>query len=147
MKRHVDLVGLLYQLWGGMSLLLSVSLLSTGVAATAIGAAVAPAASSGKVTAGIVAAVFFVLAGAGLVFGLVHIWIGTRLRRFREWARAFAIVLAAVDLVLVPFGTGLGVYTLWALLNEQSKPLFDSTSAGPPFPSASTDRNGPAASR
>jgi hypothetical protein len=125
MRKHVDLVGLLFVLWGGMSLLLSVSLLSTGIAATAIGAAVVPAASSGKVTAGIVAAVFFVLAAAGLVFGVIHVWIGTRLRRFREWARAFAIVLAVVDLVLIPFGTGLGVYTLWALLNTQSKPLFE----------------------
>jgi hypothetical protein len=59
------------------------------------------------------------------VFGLVHVWIGTRLRRFREWARAFAIVLAVVDLALIPFGTGLGIYTLWALLNAQSKPLFE----------------------
>ena len=125
MRKHVDLVGLLFVLWGGMSLLLSVSLVSIGIAATAIGAAAAPAASGGKVTAGIVAAVFFVLAGAGLVFGAVHVWIGTRLRRFREWARAFAIVLAVVDLVLIPFGTGLGVYTLWALLNAESKPLFD----------------------
>ncbi len=124
MRRHVDLVGLLFVLWGGMSLLLSVSLLSTGIAATAIGAA-APATASGKVAAGIVAAVFFVLAAVGIVFGAVHIWIGTRLRRFREWARAFAIVLAAVDLVLIPFGTGLGIYALWSLLHEQSKPLFE----------------------
>jgi hypothetical protein len=53
------------------------------------------------------------------------VWIGTRLRRFREWARAFAIVLAAVDLVLIPFGTALAIYTFWALLNAQSKPLFE----------------------
>jgi sterol desaturase/sphingolipid hydroxylase (fatty acid hydroxylase superfamily) len=125
MRKHVDLVGLLFVLWGGMSLLLSVSLVSIGIAATAIGAAAAPAASGGKVTAGIVAAVFFVLAAAGLVFGAVHVWIGTRLRRFREWARAFAIVLAAVDLVLIPFGTALAIYTFWALLNAQSKPLFE----------------------
>jgi len=125
MRKHVDLVGLLFVLWGGMSLLLSVSLVSIGIAATAIGAAAAPAASGGKVTAGIVAAVFFVLAAAGLLFGAVHVWIGTRLRRFREWARAFAIVLAAVDLVLIPFGTALAIYTFWALLNAQSKPLFE----------------------
>ena len=125
MKKHVDLVGLLFMLWGGMSLLLSVSLLSTGIAATAIGAAAAQAASGGKLTAGIVAAVFFTLAALGFVFGAIHVWIGSRLRRFREWARAFAIVLSVVDLVLIPFGTGLGIYALWALLHEQSKPLFE----------------------
>ncbi|HEX7486878.1 MAG TPA: hypothetical protein VF332_12045 [Vicinamibacterales bacterium] len=125
MKKHVDLVGLLFMLWGGMSLLVSVSLLSTGIAATAIGAAATQAATGGKLAAGIVAAVFFTLAAMGLIFGSAHIWVGSRLRRFREWARAFAIVLSVVDLVLVPFGTGLGIYALWALINEQSKPLFD----------------------
>ncbi len=125
MKKHVDLVGLLFMLWGGMTLLLSVSLLSTGVAATAIGAAVSQSLSEGTLTAGIVAAVFFTLAALGFLFGLTHLWVGSRLRRLREWARAFAIVLAVVDLVCVPFGTGLGIYALWALLNERSKPLFD----------------------
>ena len=125
MKKHVDLVGLLFMLWGGMSLLLSVSLLTTGIAATAIGAATAQAASGGRLTAGIVAAVFFALAALGLIFGATHLWVGSRLRRFREWARAFAIVLSVVDLVCIPFGTGLGIYALWALLNEKSKPLFE----------------------
>jgi hypothetical protein len=125
MKKHVDLVGLLFMLWGGMSLLLSVSLLTTGIAATAIGAATAQTASGGKLTAGIVAAVFFTLAALGLIFGATHLWVGSRLRRFREWARAFAIILSVVDLVCIPFGTGLGIYALWALLNERSKPLFE----------------------
>ena len=142
MRRHVDLVGLLFVLWGGMTLLLSVSLLTMGIAATAIGAAGPSAADSGKLAAGIVAAVFFTLAALGFLFGAAHVWIGTRLRGFREWARAFAVVLAVVDLVLIPFGTGLGIYTLWSLLNEQSKPLFDAISADPPSPWASTGRTG-----
>jgi hypothetical protein len=125
MRKHVDLVGLLFVLWGGMTLLLSVSLFSTGIAATAIGATATRAATNGKLAAGIVAAVFFTLAALGLVFGLVHLWIGSRLRKLREWARAFAIVLAVVDLFLPPFGTGLGIYALWSLIHEQSKPLFE----------------------
>ena len=125
MKKHVDLVALLYMLWGGMCLLLSVSLLSTGIAATAIGAAATGAATGGKLAAGIVAAVFFTLAALGFVFGSAHLWVGSRLRRFREWARAFAIVLSVVDLFLIPFGTALGLYALWALLHERSKPLFE----------------------
>ncbi len=129
MKKHVELVGVLFMLWGGMSLLLSVSLLTTGIAATAIGAATAQAATGGRLAAGIVAAVFFTLAALGLIFGGVHVWVGSRLRRFREWARAFAIVLSVADLVCVPFGTGLGIYALWALLHQQSRPLFEDTPA------------------
>jgi hypothetical protein len=125
MNRHVDLLGVLYMLWGGMSLLVSVSLVSLGVAATAIGAASNQAAPDGKLAAGIVAAVFFTLAVAGFIFGAAHLWVGSRLRRFREWARALAIVLSVVDLFLVPFGTALGAYAIWALVHERSKPLFE----------------------
>lgn len=125
MKKHVDLVGVLYLLWGGMVLLLSLSLLSIGFAATAIGAAESQAATSGKLAAGLVAAGFFTLSAAGFVFGGVHLWIGLRLRAFREWARAFAIVIAVVNLFLLPFGTALGIYSLWALLHAGSKPLFE----------------------
>jgi hypothetical protein len=123
MKRHVDLVGVLFLLWGGMILLLSLSLLSIGFAATAIGAAGSHAAS-GTLAAGLVAAGFFTLAAAGFLFGGVHLWLGFRLRACREWARAFAIVLALLDLVLIPFGTGLGIYTLWALLHGGTRELF-----------------------
>jgi len=131
MRKHVDLVGVLYMLWGGMCLLISVSLLCTGIAATAIGAAAGQNATGGKLAAGIVAAGFFTLAAIGLLFGAGHLWIGSRLRRFREWARAFAIVLSVVDLCLLPFGTALGVYALWALIHDDSRPLFDRDASGP----------------
>jgi hypothetical protein len=125
MKRHVDLVGVLFLIWGGMILLLSLSLLSIGFAATAIGAAGGRHATGRPLAAGLVAAGFFTLSGAGFLFGGVHVWLGTHLRALREWARAFAVVLAIVDLVLIPFGTGLGVYALWALLHAGTRELFE----------------------
>jgi hypothetical protein len=124
MKRHVDLVGVLFLLWGGMILLLSLSLLSLGFAATAIGAAGGPHAASAPLAAGLVAAGFFTLSAAGFLFGGAHLWLGSRLRACREWARAFAIVLAIADLVLIPFGTGVGLYALWALLHGGTRELF-----------------------
>ena len=32
-----------------------------------------------------------------------------------------ALVLGSVDLLLLPYGTALGIYTLWLLLSEQGK--------------------------
>ncbi len=116
---------MLYALWGGMTLLVSLSLLSLGFAATAIGAAENQGAANGRLAAGIVAAAFFALSAAGFLFGGLHVWIGSRVRAWREWARAFAIVLAVVNLVLLPFGTALGAYALWALLRRESRALFD----------------------
>ena len=39
-------------------------------------------------------------------------------------------MLGSVDLVLLPYGTALGVYALWVLLNEDGKALFDDCSFG-----------------
>lgn len=137
MRKHVDLVGVLYRLWGGVVLVLSLSLLSIGFAAAAIGSSAPHETPGGRVAAGIVAAAFFALSAAGFVFGLVHVWIGRRVRLLREWARAGAIVLAIVNLVVPPFGTALGAYALWALLHGESKALFHASTAqdaGPSHP-------------
>ena len=45
---------------------------------------------------------------------------GWGLLRRQEWARIVALVLAFVELIHVPFGTALGIYTLWVLLPSQS---------------------------
>ena len=38
-----------------------------------------------------------------------------------SWARLYTIVLGAINLVEVPLGTALGIYTLWVLLPERSE--------------------------
>jgi len=37
------------------------------------------------------------------------------------WARLYTIILGAISLVEVPFGTALGIYSLWVLLPESSE--------------------------
>jgi hypothetical protein len=34
----------------------------------------------------------------------------------QSWARMAALVLGAIGLINIPFGTALGIYTMWALL-------------------------------
>ena len=40
--------------------------------------------------------------------------VGVPLRRHQAWARLVALMLGSVDLVLMPYGTALGVYALWS---------------------------------
>ena len=35
-----------------------------------------------------------------------------------SWARVLVLILGALNLLNIPFGTMLGVYTFWVLLNE-----------------------------
>jgi hypothetical protein len=58
------------------------------------------------------------LLGGG-VLGIVAGW---GLLERQSWARTLAIVLACFALLLfMPFGTALGIYTLWVLLPAQSE--------------------------
>jgi hypothetical protein len=42
----------------------------------------------------------------------------------KSWARIIAIVVGCLNLIHVPFGTALGVYTLWVLLKDESRSLL-----------------------
>jgi hypothetical protein len=44
----------------------------------------------------------------------------------RSWARILILVVSALYLIKVPYGTALGVYSIWALLNEETKQLLAS---------------------
>ena len=55
---------------------------------------------------------------AGAVIGIVAGW---GLLHRRPWARTLAIVAAVFNLLDMPFGTALGVYTLWVLLPAESE--------------------------
>jgi hypothetical protein len=53
--------------------------------------------------------VFLILAGIGIASGC-----GLLARQ--SWARMLAILFGAISLIDIPFGTALGIYTLWVLL-------------------------------
>ncbi|MGC2171045.1 MAG: zinc ribbon domain-containing protein [Candidatus Sulfotelmatobacter sp.] len=50
---------------------------------------------------------------------------GWGLLQREPWARILALVLGFVSLFHIPFGTVLGVYTLWVLLPAQSREEYD----------------------
>jgi hypothetical protein len=60
-----------------------------------------------------------------MIWGAAHVAVGMLVRRRRHWSRLGAILFGSVDLLLLPYGTALGVYALWVLLREESKLLFE----------------------
>lgn len=63
---------------------------------------------------------FFVLAKAAA--GFIAGW---GLLQREPWARVLTLILAFLALIHVPFGTALGVYTLWVLLPAQSEEEYE----------------------
>jgi hypothetical protein len=122
-KTQVDFVGILFVVWGLLTTLVGVSTLALGIGAVAVIASAAPG-QGGGVAAGLTAAAFTALAIIAMVWGAAHVVVGVPLRRHRPWSRLVALSLGAVDLLLLPYGTALGVYAIWVLLNEDAKKLF-----------------------
>jgi hypothetical protein len=60
---------------------------------------------------------------AGSILGLVTGW---GLVQREPWARSLAIVMACFNMVNMPFGTALGIYTLWVLLPAASEQEYHS---------------------
>jgi hypothetical protein len=123
MKSHVDFLGVLFIVWGLLTVVIGLSTLALGVGAVALIAS-ASRAGGGQVAAGITAAAFTTLAFIALLWGAAHVVVGVPLRRRTPWSRLLALMLGSVDLLLLPYGTALGVYALYVLLNEKGKRLF-----------------------
>ncbi|MBV8206140.1 MAG: zinc ribbon domain-containing protein [Acidobacteria bacterium] len=64
-----------------------------------------------------------------LVTGFVGLFAGIGLMRAELWARPLIIGLAILSLLNVPFGTALGIYTLWALVGGNSATEYERMSA------------------
>jgi len=125
----VDFLGLLFIVWGLLTTLVGISTLALGIGAFALIASAGRGGSSGQVAANLTAALFTTLAIVAIVWGAAHIIIGVPLRRHRAWARIMALMLGSVDLLLLPYGTALGIYALWLLLSESGKSLFERPTA------------------
>ena len=119
----VDIVGLLFIVWGLLTTLVGVSTFALGIGAVAVIASTARG-GGGDVAAGLTAFAFPALAIMAMTWGVAHVVVGVPLRRHRPWSRLAALMLGAVDLLLLPYGTALGVYAIWILLNEDAKRLF-----------------------
>ena len=115
---------MLFIVWGVLTALVGVSTLALGVGAVALITSNSRGGGS-QVAAGLTAAAFTALALIAILWGAAHVIVGVPLRRRRAWSRLVALMLGSVDLLLLPYGTALGCYTLWVLLSEEGKALFD----------------------
>jgi hypothetical protein len=121
MTTHVEFVAILFVVWGALTAVVGVSTFALGIGAASLATSDN---GGGQVAAGLTAGAFITLAVIAIIWGAGHVFIGLPLRKRSPRARMLAIVAASIDLILLPFGTPLGVYALWVLLNERGKALF-----------------------
>jgi hypothetical protein len=129
MDRHLEVLGLLHIIWGSLGVLLGLSVLLLAGGAVAIAAAGVP--HGPDVAAAFTAVALTSVSIVLIVGGAASAWAGVGLRRYRASARITALGLALLNLFLLPFGTALGIYAYWVLLNHEARARFE-----PPRPSA-----------
>jgi hypothetical protein len=119
MRLHIDVLGSLHLVWGAFGVMtgLSLAILAAGTRAALASAAFGVGERAAVTILGLGAALLLLGGGAAAVAG----W---GLKRRLGRARLASLILAIPNLILVPFGTALGVYTLWVLLNDDARLAF-----------------------
>ena len=125
MQTHVKVLGVLYLAVGGCMLMGALFLAMTmgGVAGIVGAAADSEDAALAVPILGIAGTALSAFFG---IFSLPSLITGYGLLNLKPWARIVGIVLSAISLIFIPFGTIVGAYGLWVLLNKESERLFSS---------------------
>ncbi len=117
MKNHIQIVSILHIAMGILGLVVALAIFLFGGLA---GGIVASQGEHGA--AGIVALVATVVGVFFAVLALPSVIGGWALMTGRPWGRIVVLILGALHIANVPFGTALGIYTFWALMYEPQHP-------------------------
>ncbi len=59
-----------------------------------------------------------------LIWSVPGIIGGIGLFKRRNWARILILVVSALDLLNIPFGTALAIYSIWVLVHDETVRIF-----------------------
>ena len=122
MEQHVKILAILNIVLGGLGVLAALVVLVVFGGLAGLEAADTPTGAQGDAAVlGLIGGIVFI---AITVLSIPSLIVGYGLLKFRSWAQILAIILSVLSLMNIPLGTVLGIYWLWVLLNNETKPLF-----------------------
>ena len=122
MLTHVKVLAVLFIALSALGIVAAFALMALfGVGAGIVGATGDPDAA---IAIPIIGLTGTALVGFMLLVSLPGLITGWGLLKLRPWARIVAIVLCAINLINIPFGTIMGIYGLWVLMNNETERLF-----------------------
>ncbi|MBN1163113.1 MAG: hypothetical protein JXB45_00905 [Candidatus Krumholzibacteriota bacterium] len=116
MDQHVTILGAIHIAWSAMGIVTALIIFT----AVAGGGFLSGDIEVMAITTTIGSAVGLLL----LIISLPGLIAGVGLIKRRSWARILALVVGFLNLTSVPFGTILGIYTIWVCLSEETKRLL-----------------------
>ena len=113
MAKHVRILGILYIIFGVLGMLSGVIIY---VILTTSGTL------SGDMEAMMILEIVgMALGGFLLLISLPGIIGGLGLLKHQQWAKILVLIIGILNLLNFPFGTALGIYTIWVLMNNQTE--------------------------
>lgn len=79
----------------------------------------------------IVPIVLSVVATVMIIVSVVGIVAAIGVLKHKEWARILLLVISFLNLLRIPLGTVLGVYSIWVLLSDETIKMFSPASIVP----------------
>jgi hypothetical protein len=125
METHVKVLAALHLAGAAIGLLGAVILMVVfGGAAGIVGASAEPNAAFALPIIGLTGIALIVFS---IIASLPAATVGIGLWQRRAWGRIGGIVLSILELMMIPFGTILGIYGLWVLFSKDTERLFNQT--------------------
>ena len=119
MEKHVKLISVLWIVYGALGLIWAFIIFGT-----LIGVSFIPDIDEEAV---------YILRSVGVfvsaiigIFSLPEVITGIGLLKRKEWARILSMVLSFLNLLAIPFGTALSIYTLVIMFKDETAELFQS---------------------
>ncbi len=121
-QTHVNIVAWLYIVLSVLGLLAAAFLLLifVGIGLLLVASDESAVAGIFAVIAAFIGVFLFLVSAPGLIGGI-------GLLKRQSWARILVLILSVLQLFNIPFGTAVGIYSLWVLTREESRALFGET--------------------
>jgi len=116
MEKHITLVAVINIAFGFLGIFLAFFLFVVLIGAGIISQD--PDAMRVTSIVGVAIAFFLLLTSIPEIIG------GFGLLKRKPWARVLVLIIAVLDLLIIPIGTLIGIYELWVLLQEETIKLF-----------------------
>jgi hypothetical protein len=123
--RHVAFLSRLFLVWSAFNGIVAIAVFAFAIAAASLALSSGADRPGTEVAAVITAATLMVLALAAATWTWVHYVCASGLSAGSGRARTLGIVLGLFNLMLFPFGTALGAYALWVLLDDEVRASFE----------------------
>ena len=128
MKKHVELLGILYIAYHALGIFAGIIvftvLTGTGLFTGIVSGIGDPFA--GKMVMSIIPGIGLIIAILLCLLSIPGIIGGYGLLKGFPWSRILVLILGCFNLLQIPFGLMLGIYTFWVLMQDETVELFSS---------------------